>query len=147
MWVWVCCTWNMFVNEILVFILQLLPAFQIRDVLNLLRGGSCPLQLLKYALHMIPLFHLPCRLTERVWHNLPYPYYALLDFVLAFLTTCSATFGVFHKEPLLCHIWLVGETPMRRIPRKIVLEEAVIMGYYGQGTDCPGTIKHIHGWR
>lgn len=86
----------MFIDEILVFILQLLPSLQIGNVLDLFRGGSCPFQLLKNTLYMVPLFHFPCRLAERVWHNLSYAHYALLDFVLAFLTTCSATFGIFH---------------------------------------------------
>lgn len=117
----------MFINELLVLVLQLLPAFQICDVLNLLCGGPCSFQLLKYALHMIPLFHLPCRLAKRVRHNLPYPHYTLLDFVLTFLTSCSAALGVLHKKPLFCHIWLVGETLTQEKLGMIVSEETPFM--------------------
>lgn len=102
----------MFINERLVFILQLLPALQICDVLDLLCGGSCPFQLLKYTLHVVPLLHLPCRLAKRVWNNLPYANYALLDFILAFLASCRTALGVLHEEPLLCHVWLDGEALM-----------------------------------
>lgn len=100
----------MFINKLLVFILQRLPTLQISNVLDLLGGGSRPFQLFKHALHVVPFFHLPRRLTERVGHDLPNAHDALLDFVFAFLTSGGAALGVLHKEPLLRHVWVVGES-------------------------------------
>lgn len=100
----------MFINNLLVFVLELFPALQLCEILDLLGGGSRPLQLFKHALDMVPFFHLPRRLTEWVGHNLPNADNPLLDFVLALLTSSGATLGVLHQEPLLRHVWLVGET-------------------------------------
>lgn len=100
----------MFINNLLVFILELFPALQLCKILNLLGGGSRPFQLFKYALDVVPFFHLPRRLAEWVGHDLPNADNPLLDFVLALLTSGGATLGVLHQEPLLRHVWLVGET-------------------------------------
>ena len=131
-----CCTWHVFINELLVFVLQLLPTLQICDVLDLLGCGSGSLQLLKDTLHMVPLLHVSCWLAERVRHHLPYPHYALLDFVLAFLTACSASFGVLHQEPLLCHVWLCGETLMEGRLGRSALDESVLIEYQRGVVEC-----------
>lgn len=52
------CTFNKFVDELLVLILQLLPALQVCDVLDLLSDSPGLLQLLKDTLYLVPL-HLP----------------------------------------------------------------------------------------
>lgn len=100
----------MFINNLLVFILQLLPALQLSKILDLLGGGSRPFQLFEHALDVVPFFHLPRRLTEWVGHNFPNADNPLRDFVLALLTSSSPTLGVLHQEPLLRHVCLVGET-------------------------------------
>lgn len=101
----------MLVDELLVLVLQLLPALQLRQVFDLLRGGSGSFQLLKNAFDVVPLLHLPRGLAERVGHDLSDAYYALHDFILALLAPCGATLGVFHQEPLLRHVCLAGEAP------------------------------------
>lgn len=131
-----CCTWHVFINELLVFVLQLLPTLQICDVLDLLGGGSGSLQLLKDTLYMVPFLHVSCWLAERVRHDLPYPHYALRDFVFAFLTACSASFGVLHQEPLLCHVWLCGETLMEGRLGRSTLDESVLIEYQWGVVEC-----------
>lgn len=114
----------MFINNLLVFVLELFPALQLRKILNLLGGGSRPFQLFKHALDVVPFFHLPRRLAERVGHNLPNADNPLLDFVLALLTSGGATLGVLHQEPLLRHVWLVGYTLIKAELRRNGLEES-----------------------
>lgn len=124
----------MFIDELFVFIQQLLPAFELREVLDLLRGGSRPLQLLENALHMVPFFHLPSRFTERVWYDLSDTYDTLCNLVLALFASCSATFGIFHEEPLFRHVHLVGETLTHRND----LGERVFTGYQREVTEFRG---------
>lgn len=137
----------MFIDELLVFVLQLLPALQVRDVLDLLRGGPRPLQLLEYALDVVPLLHLARGLAEGVGHHLPDANHGLLDLVLALLTARGAALGVFHDEPLLRHVGLAGETLMEVKPGTMVSWEVVFGGNRGKMTDSPGKIKQAYGWR
>lgn len=94
----------MFINNLFVFVLELFPTFQLREILDFLGGGSRPLQFFEHAFDVVPFFHLPSRLTEWVGHNLPNADNPLLDFVLAFLTSGGATLGILHQEPLLRHV-------------------------------------------
>lgn len=83
--------------------MQLLPPLEVCDVLYLLGGGTSPLQLLEYALHVVPLLHVAARLGEGVGHNLPNADHALQDLLLALLATGRAALGVVHAVPLLRH--------------------------------------------
>lgn len=114
----------MFINNLFVFVLELFPTLQLRKILDFLGGGSRPLQLFENALDMVPFFHFPSRLTEWVGHDFPNADNTLWDFVLAFLTSGGATFGIFHQEPLLRHVWLVVETLTKVELQRNRLEES-----------------------
>ena len=102
----------MFVDGLLVLVLQLLPALQVGDVLYLLGGGAGLLQLLEDALDVVPLLHVPGGLAERVRHHLADTHHALRDLLLALLAARRAALGVLHDEPLLRHVrWRCGERP------------------------------------
>lgn len=94
----------MLADLLLLSIFQLLPAFQLCEVLNFLCGGPGPLQFLKHAFDVVPLFHVTPRLREGIGHHLADAAHTLHNLLLAFFAASCAALGIVHTEPLLGHL-------------------------------------------
>ncbi len=61
------------------------------------------LQCLKHTPHVIPNFHLPSVITERVGRDLADSHHRLLDWLFTLLAAAAARLGILYTVPGVCH--------------------------------------------